>query len=40
MYRAPSDSSHLNESLMNFLVEFCNDKQVALQGDLNLLSLH
>ena len=40
MYRAPSYSSDLNESLMNFLIDFCNDKEVVLQGDLNLPDLH
>ena len=39
MYRAPSYSPELNESIMKFLALFCNDKEVVLQVDLNLLSL-
>ena len=39
MYRAPSYKRELNESIMNFLTLFCNDKEVALQGDLNLPDL-
>ena len=39
MYRAPSYSRELNESIMKFLTLFCNDKEVVLQGVLNLPDL-
>ena len=40
MYRAPPYCTDLNQSLISFLIEFCNDKEVVLHGDLNLPSLH
>ena len=39
MYRAPSYSPEPNASIMSFLALFCTNKEVVLQGDLNLHSL-
>ena len=38
-YRPPSYNTEDNESLTNFLQEFCNSKEVLLLGDFNLPSL-
>ena len=40
MYKSPSFSSDLNESQLNYLIGFCNYREVVLQGDLNLPSFH
>ena len=39
VYRPPSNSAEDNDALVNFLIEFCFDKEVILQGDFNLPSL-
>ena len=39
LYRPPSYSLEENQSLSNFLQEFCNSKEVLLLGDFNLSTL-
>ena len=36
IYRPPSNTPQTNEALANFLVEFCQEKEVIVMGDLNL----
>ena len=39
IYRPPSFSLIENNALKNFIIDFCEDKEVVLQGDLNLPSI-
>ena len=36
VYRAPSNSQQANDTLANFILDFCSDKEVVLLGDFNL----
>ena len=40
VYRPPSYSEFENNQLLNFICNFCQDKEVIVQGDFNLPSLH
>ena len=40
VYRPPSYSVFENDELLNFLCNFCPDKEIVVQGDFNLPSLH
>ena len=40
VYRPPSYSFDENESIINFLLDFCCDKEIVLLGDFNLPSLN
>ena len=40
VYSPPSYSDFENNQLLNFICDFCQDKEVVIQGDFNLQSLH
>ena len=40
VYSPPSNSTYINNILLNLLCNFCNDKEVVVQGDFNLPSIH